>query len=299
MSWGVNELKSVLAIAPSALTPGKALAVAFDACPDQGAVGAVQGHHVGHRPDGDEVQEVLHARGVPALHRDGQEVGDAYACKVLEMREVHLRVDDGVDVRKLLGHLVVIRHDQVDAVGLGRGCGRMGRDAVVAGEDHPRPLGREPFDGGRGDAVAVLEAIGEVGFNVALEAAREIAVKHRRRGHAVTVVIPVDDDLLAGGKRLFEASDSFLHARREDGMLEVVERVARGQELLGVMWRLVAAQPEDAGDRSGQVQLLGEEGDFVFIRRPDVPHAAHASPPCASPPGASTPEKRGRGNSGV
>ncbi|MNX45159.1 hypothetical protein D3C86_756630 [compost metagenome] len=203
-----------------------ALAVALDSRPDQRAVWAVQGHHVGHRPDGHEVQEMLHARGVRAFHRDGQEVGHAHSREILEVVEIHLWVDDGVHVRKLFGHLVVIRHDQVDAVGLGRRGRRMGRDPVVASQDDTGALGGEPLDGGWGDAVTVLEAIGEVGLDVSLEATREVAVEDRRGGHAVAVVIPVDDDLLAGGQGLLEAANGLLHAGREDGMLEVIERVA-------------------------------------------------------------------------
>ncbi|MNX92878.1 hypothetical protein D3C86_1250360 [compost metagenome] len=98
----------------------------LDAGPDQGAIGTVERHHVGDRADGDQIQEVLHARVEAAFQGQREHVGHPHPREILEVRELHLGVHDRVGIGQGLGHLVVIGHDQVDPVLLGLLGGGMG-----------------------------------------------------------------------------------------------------------------------------------------------------------------------------
>jgi len=74
----------------------------------------------------------------------------------------------------------------------------------------------------RGEAVALVHAEGEEGAGIGAEEAQD-AGEESEGGHAVHIVVAIEDDALAAVDCLEDALDGGAHAREEEGVGEVLE----------------------------------------------------------------------------
>ena len=168
---------------------------------DQAAVLAHQGHVVGQAAQGQQIQEALGGLALEGKHQRVEElVGHAHAGQALVGIGAAglVGIEDGVGGRQLARGLVMIGDDDAHAQGLGVGHLGHGRDARVHGNEPARAQFIQPGHAGEADAVAFLEPVGQEPVRVQA-AMLEALVQQGGGGHAVHVVVPVHDDLFAGG----------------------------------------------------------------------------------------------------
>ncbi len=198
------------------------------------AVLAHQRHDVGEGTDGGD----LHERRQPALLArllaqplDDLE-GDADAGEVLVGIAAvgALGIDDRERLRQFGVGLVVIRDDEVDTE-LDGAPGCLGSaNAAVDRHDHPGALGVQPIDGGRLQAVAVAQSLGNEMRDIGAEQFQRPA-QDDRRGHAVDVVVAMHDDAFAAGGRRQQTVDGGRQVGHQPRIEKVRQR--RAEEAVG------------------------------------------------------------------
>src|SRR5262249_22514883 len=128
---------------------------------------AQQRHYVGDGSNGDEVQQRLHRLAAVRQQLVGQSLdqleGHARAAQVVaRIGAVGAPwVDQGVGAGQLVGALVMVGDDQVDAKLAGQIGGFVGGGAAVGGDDHLCAGVSQLLDDWRGETVAVDEAVGQ------------------------------------------------------------------------------------------------------------------------------------------
>ncbi len=198
-------------------------------------------------------------------------VRDASAAKVWERiwrATGRQRVHEGEGFGQIgdcLGWRVVVGDDEVAASGLGFAGGNGGGDAAVDADDEIVLVG-EFGDGVAVEAVALFEAVGEVGgeANVGLECVKQVP-EDGGGGDAVDVVIGVDDDGLVALEGVEDASRGLVEVGHEGGIVEIAER---GVEEAGI------------GDAAGGEDAIGEgltRGRRFGIGRPESPMTEHSA----------------------
>ncbi len=155
---------------------------------DQDAVDPDQGHHVGHRAQGGQVQELADVQGVagqePVQGRH-QEKSHAHPGQIGAgaVPAVKLGVGHGVGPGQFVAGQVMVRDHHGQAQLLGPGHGLQVRDAAVHGHQHSGPLAGQFLHALHVEAVALLAAPGQMaqGRDAAL-----CAKKSSIRAEAVT-----------------------------------------------------------------------------------------------------------------
>ncbi len=201
---GPGERSQARRLAP----PGDLQALA-----DEGAVEALERHHIAHGGERHEVEPAQKIGHPPALAPaaqlasggDEEKKGDpdrgqvAYRARLVEP----VRVDH----RQRLGQLrlgrVVVDDDDLLTGGSAVRQRREGRGAVVEAEDQAAAGQGQPVEGRGTGAIAVDQAVGDENDRVDPEAAGE-ADEKRRRGGAVDVVVADDAEALARCQRVGE-----------------------------------------------------------------------------------------------
>ncbi len=230
---------------------------------DDGSVLSAERHHVSHGRERAELQELvlLHRVREIAEQRLREPQRDARAGELLVVGDVTgpARVHQGVRLRKDGRRVMVVGDDQVDAELLRElRLGDRG-DAAVHGDHDLRAVGRELAQRGRVEAVALLVAVRDV------RADRNAKVPERahedgRAGDAVDVVVPVDDDALAGGERTADPLDGTTLVEHRRAVVRELRREVRGHV--------------DIGQAAGAQDLDDEARDTIgriAIRRADRP----------------------------
>ena len=124
-----------------------------------------------------------------------------------------VRVDERNGLRQFGFALVVVGDDQIDAkLPAQRGL-VIGRDAAVDRHDQLYALLFERVDGDGVQPVALFKAGRDIAGHMAALAAQILRQQAGRRD-AVDVVIAEDGDMLAPGKRLFDAGGSLVHVQK-------------------------------------------------------------------------------------
>ncbi len=208
---------------------------------DQRAVLPLQRHHVGHRADGDQIEQLLlqfrclvRRDGTPRLARNrtqhglGQPVGHAHAGQIAEAAGavLALRVDHRQRRRQDRSDRMMVRHDHIQAQLDGA---LYLKDAANAAIDRHQQAGlaRDAFDGLHIEAIALVDTVGNVGTDP--------SAGHLKRGHqqcsrcdAVGVKIAVDTDGLARFDGLQDACHRGYHVHQTVGILD--NRIVVAQE---------------------------------------------------------------------
>ena len=177
-----------------------------------------------------------------------------------------VRIDHGGAVGQALLALVVIGDDELHAelsahVGLVQ-CG----NAAVHRDDQPHALGRELFDGGRIQAVALLQPAGNV--IKAVRAQRAQAFDQKTGGRdAIHVVIAENGDLCTacnGGLEKLRGLAQLLHGQRvAQRRIDVQKRPRRFR-------RFIAAPAEHACGQ-GRIARPLERLNLCLLRLRNVP----------------------------
>ena len=142
------------------------------------------------------------------------------------------------------GTVVIGDHD-VDARRAGRRHLLDRRDPAIHGDDQRRAGSRQPLHRGEGQSVAVLEPAGDEPPWLGPEAA-QAAHEDRSRGHAVDVVVAVDD---------YPPARARVAQDRLDGALDPVDRPGR--------MRLFGGQERLRGRRVGEPAAHQHLGQHV------------------------------------
>ena len=252
-------LRSAAAACPSlcrlASTPATRISVAtpsvghfgqaFQAVMHQHAILIDQGHHVGHRPQGGQPhgleREVSHPRADllrPAgllAQRPGQLEGHARAAQLAE--GIGAARQPRMNDRRGLGErgpgLVMIGDDQFQAELAGQGGLLDAGDAAIDRHQQVRLAVAPGADGVGVQPVALLDAVRHVVGRLGAEHL-QAQPEDGRAGHAVDVVIAVDDDPLAGGHGVADpphglraAGQELRIAQRRELRLKEVPRAVR------------------------------------------------------------------------
>jgi len=249
-------------------------------------------HHVGDRAEGGEAdrpQERLAEPGRDAAcsagprgDRPGELEGHAGAAEVAEgIRGAgEPRVDEHVGRGKLLGEVVVVGDDQLEAEPASPFRLRGRGDAAVDRDHEVRAVGGELLEGLGVEAVALVLAAGHVPGGLGVEGL-EAADEDRRRAHAVGVVVAVDHDLPAGLHRGQDAVGRLGHAGKRLGITEVREG-AREKRLHRTRIRDTAGgeQRRDEARHAGRPLQCRHGGSVVGT---DVPALGHRGNPFHEP----------------
>ena len=176
----------------------------------QHAVLIDQRHDVGHgaqggQPDGLH-EKILHSRGDPLgpggllAERPGQFHRHARAAQTAEriLAARQSRMNDRRGLGQTKAGLVVVGDDQFDAQFPGEDRLVDAADAAIDGHQQFALVGGQRADGLAVEPVAFVDAMGNVVAHVGAEQF-QAEPEDRRAGHAVDVVIAVDEDSLSGG----------------------------------------------------------------------------------------------------
>ena len=128
-------------------------------------------------------------------------------------------VDHGAGGGQLVLTFVVIGDDEVDAEGGGKGGLLHAGDAAVHGDDERDALLGKRADRIAAEAVALLNAAGNV-HEHRRAAGAEIIGQKAGGGDAVHVVIAEHGDGLAAGKRAVDARHGLVHVAHEEGRVD-------------------------------------------------------------------------------
>ena len=152
---------------------------------------------------------------------------------------------------------MVIADDEVDAERAGVGYLLDGLGARVYGDDELDACLSGLSDPGRGDAVALIIAVGDmVAQLVGGTVSTEIAVEQRHGRGAVDIVVAVDEDLVPTLQGEAEACHGGLHVLHEEGIVQLLE--TRMEEALGLLHRANAALDQEAPHRGIEPEAMGE-----------------------------------------
>ncbi|MNR07238.1 hypothetical protein D3C85_1233540 [compost metagenome] len=235
---------------------------------DQDAVVGVQRHHVGDAAQGHQVEQLGQVRlgqaaaGEPVQlaqpraqgqhhvedHPDpGQRLARKAATRLVG-------IDDGIGRRQLRAGQVVVGDQHREARRLGRRHAVEAGDAVVHCDQQLRLLVQRHGDDLRGQAVAVLEAVGHqiVDMRRAQHAQRQHA--DRAGGGAVGIEVADDDDALA----LFQCGHQ-QPDRRVDALQLAIRNQPR-QRLVQLGSGLHATGGIQAGQQGRQVAEIRQDG---------------------------------------
>ena len=168
---------------------------------DAAAVVAHQGHRVGDRGEGHQVDRLVRVGGQPAPVRPGgqrphQHVDHARGGRQVVRRPAQGRVGDDPG-RAVAARQVVVEGHRVHAELHGARQGRDRRGAAVHAHQDPRALLGEGLDRRDRDAVALVEPARQERDDVAAAPAQR-ADQDRRRADPVAVVVAVHRDPLPG-----------------------------------------------------------------------------------------------------
>ena len=202
-----------------------------------------------------ETPRIRRARG--ATDGDHQLQHDAHARQLLErVRAVApLRIQDRVGVGQHPERLVVIGHDDVDAVLLGEPDLLGRRDPAIRGDDEPRPAPFRHVHAPCREAVSVPNAVGDEIRDLPAQA-HEGRGQEGRGGDPVHVVIAVDQDGLALVDRLPDPRRGAVHVAHGEGVQEPIQ--AGFKEILNVRRTAEAAIGQKGGVRVGDSKLNGK-----------------------------------------
>ena len=195
---------------------------------DEGAIKALERHHIGHRAERDEIEEAeevrLRALRRPepapaqlAVERNHGHEHEADGGEMAELREIVEPV--GIDHRQRRGQpfvgLMMVDHDHVEAE-----LARFSSGSWLVVPQSTATRRRRPSRGERADRFRVRpitfeQAIGNVDEG-AQAAMAQVSAQHRRRRRAIDIVVAEDGDR-------FPAHDRFGSRRRGDA--HVGERV--------------------------------------------------------------------------
>ena len=216
----------------------RALGQAFQPVMDQHAILIDQRHHVGHRPQGrqsDGLEEeiahpradLLRAAGLLA-QRPGQLEGHARAAQTAEGIGAagQPRMDDRRGLGQTGAGLVMIGDDQVQAEPPRQGGLLDAGDAAIDRQQQVRLAVAPGADGVGVQPVAFLDAVRHVVGHFGAEHL-QAQPEDGRAGHAVNVVIAVDDDPLAGGHGVVDPPHGLGAAGQE---LRIAQRGKLGVE---------------------------------------------------------------------
>jgi hypothetical protein len=224
--------------------------------PHQSTVLVEQRHHVGHGGQRHQVEvlvELVAFASAARVQRLCQLQHHAGAAQLRE-RVVRRPRADQQAVGQLLGRAMVVGHDHVHAELSGsrhlRGC----RDAAVDRDDQLHALAGQPLQCLGADAVALLEAAGQVPADLGAQRPQH-QNGQRRRADAVGVVVAVHADPLA---RLHGGQDAVAGAGHVAEQQRVVTRALRLEEGAGGGGIAMAAAQQHLGHGAADTQLPGQ-----------------------------------------
>ena len=238
-----------------------------------GAVLAGHLHHVGHGADSRQRAVPGEQRVLPvgAAQRQHQLQRHAAAGQMLEgvaaVRSVGIYHRHGAGQR--LPALVVVGDDHVHAQRVGEVHLLHAGDAAVHGDQQPHALVVQTPDGVAAEAVAVLDAAGDVVQHVGAPAL-EIVHQNAGGGDAVHVIVPEHRHAFAAVQRPADALHRLVHVRHQEG--------AEGQPVLpfqkcgGLLRRLHPAGGQHSGHQIGVARRLQALLRLRMLRR-NVPFA--------------------------
>ncbi len=227
------------------------------------AILAAQRRDVGDRRERREVDHLEHFVLVAALgRRNGQRElereprGGEIRVRIIGAGP--LRIHQRRTRRRLTTRQVVIDDDEIDPR-VAQRAGRLARVRAAIAADHQLRLGGDGrAHAGHGEVVAVLDAARDERRHPATERA-ERAHHDRGRGHAVHVVVAVEEDHLSGVQRARDPRDGIVHAGQARWRQQLIE--PRAQVSPRVIRNGVSAAREQLTDRRRQMQFSRERGD--------------------------------------
>jgi len=243
-----------------------------------GAIFSAEGDGIGDGGDGghfEKAGESLFAgAGQVAALEDGlgEFESDGRAAEgFLWVRAVGLiGIEDGEGVGKLIagGAEMVVGNDEVEAEAAGSERLSEGAHAGVNGDDEANAFSIRGFKDGGLEAVALVEAVGDVEADLAAEHLNG-GFEQDNGGGSVYVVVAVQEDGLLGGDGLLKAGDGGGHAEHQEGVVEMSDlRVEEGEGLSGTG---DAAGDEELGEDQGQAGGFGEGLCLVRVRVSQLP----------------------------
>ena len=190
-----------------------------------GAVLAGERDDVGNRSEARRPEKGLGRQGDPRRARDSEGELERHARAGEVDAGVGASRHAGVDDHGALGHVlrndVVIRHDDVDSRFAGAGHSLDGGDAAVHGhDDGRRELVDDPADRVGRESVSILQAVRDEGDRRGARAG-EGGLQLRNRGNPVDVVVPENNDPLAGARGGHEPIRCFRHSGEEERVVQV------------------------------------------------------------------------------
>ena len=166
---------------------------------------------------------------------------------------------------------MVVRHDQVHA----QRCRKLGLfqrgDAVVHGHDELAALVMDGLDGVFRKAVAVALPAGQHTFDAGTHPL-EVLVEQGGGGHAVHIVVAVNNDGLFLVDGFEDAGTCFVHVGQKHGVAEFFLPRQQGQRLGGVG---DAAGGKDARQQARFLLLGGQRGGVLLLAPRFVVHGVH------------------------
>ncbi len=244
-----------------------------DAAAHQVAVLVHKGHHVRHRPDGNQIRVAFKHRfpvpvaGADELERDAHP-GEAGIGVGLALE---LAVDHGHRVRQGAGlALMVVGDDHVHAEGTGVLGLLHGGDAAVDRDGERHALLAQRFHRAAVQPVALLPAVGDIGE--AADAAPAEVIRHEAGGgDPVHVVIAVNGDRLAQADRLLDAGARDGHAAEQQGIVQAFG--AALHETVRAARRREAAQRQHGREQRpvARFQQLRGDGRLTVWNCPFLP----------------------------
>ncbi|MNZ19294.1 hypothetical protein D3C78_363190 [compost metagenome] len=246
--------------------PGPPGTDAFQALMDQDTIVGIQRHHVSHAAQGHQIEQLadVRLRRVVVMteaaqtrsqghqhiedHPDpGQRLAGKLAARLVG-------IDDGVCRRQFMARQVVIGHQYFQARSLG-GCHAFDAgDAVVDGDQQLRLALQGHLDDLRGQAIAVLEAVGHQVIDMGGTEQTQAEYTDGTGRGAVSVEVADDEDALAFCQCRHQQVD-----RRLDALELLVRQQAR-QAFIQLGCRLHAAGGIQAGQQRWQVAKEWQRG---------------------------------------
>ena len=172
--------------------------------------------------------------------------------------------------------MMMVCDDQIDTRIPGRCCRAGGGDAAVHGDDHIRVLRGEAGDGVSVQPVSLVESMGDIRGDPGLSIEVTQHVKENRAGgHAVDVVVAVDDDRLTLIQCVEEASGGVVSAWKQGGIMH--QPHPRIQKDIRVA-RLDGAGGQEAADQRLTARITVGRGIRAcsgFVNHPAVRQTSH------------------------
>ena len=257
-----------------AQTPG--LLQGLQTLDHQAAVFPAQGHDVGNGAQAEQIAVAPCKLLLVAVEGGGQLKGDAHAGKIgVGIGAVGtVGIHHGVGAGQGVLTFVVIRHHKADAQPGAQLRLPQGRDAAVDGDDHAHALSVQVVDGALVEAVALLQAAGNVADAVGAQTAQIVGQK-TGGGDAVHVVVAENGDLCMSLYGLTHRTGSGVHFLHGKG---VNEGSAAVQQRGSLLRRVVAPPAENAGGQNA-VADIAKRLHTGALRRRNIPSSVLHSIP--------------------